>query len=57
MKIGTALLPAICVIGRCLHARCGADGVYGQGRRSTCRLKRPRSPAGIVRLHVQLREG
>ena len=28
-----SLLPAIYLIGRCLHPRFGADGVYGQGRR------------------------
>ena len=34
MKLGgSSLLSAICLACRCLHARCGADGVYGQGRR------------------------
>ena len=34
MKIGgSTLLPAICLAGRCLHPRCGADGVHGPWRR------------------------
>ena len=45
MKLGAStLLPAICHACRCLHPRCGADGVHGPWRRTPA-ASAPGSPA------------